>query len=129
MRRFITFVVAAMFVASCAQSVNVEQEKTALMSVDADWAKSINDMDKFMSFVAPNASFTMSGAPALHGDKAVRDMLTSMSKAPGFSLTWTATRADVAASGDLGYTAGDYAISMNNAAGNPSTGREVLIRT
>ena len=129
MRKYITFVVAAIFVASCAQTVNVEQEKTALLAVDADWAKSINDMDKFMSFVAPNASFTMSGAPALHGDKAVRDTLTAMSKAPGFSLTWKATRADVAASGDLGYTAGDYTISMNNAAGNPSTEKGSFVTT
>ena len=121
MHRFAALVVAALVAASCAQTVNVEQEKTALMTVDADWAKSVGDMDKFSSFLAPNATFTMSGAPAVHGDKTIRDTLTGLSKAPGFALTWKATRAEVSASGDLGYTAGDYALSINNAAGVPST--------
>jgi len=121
MHRCALVVAAAVFVASCAQTVNVEQEKTALMAVDADWAKSVGDMDKFSSFLAPDATFTMSGAPAVHGDKTIRETLTGLSKAPGFALTWKATRADVSASGDLGYTAGDYSITMNNAANVPST--------
>jgi ketosteroid isomerase-like protein len=120
MRRVFTLVVVALVVSSCAQTVNVEQEKTALMAVDAEWAKSVGNMDKFMSFVAPTASLTMSGAPALHGDKAIRDALAEMSKAPGFGLTWQATRADVATSGDLGVTAGEYTITMNNPAGHPA---------
>jgi ketosteroid isomerase-like protein len=129
MNRLGSIVVAAVFAASCAQTVNVEQEKTALMGADADWAKSVGDMDKFSSFLAPNATFTMSGAPALKGDKAIRDSLTGMMKAPGFALTWKATRADVSASGDLGYTAGDYAITMNNAANVPSTEKGGFLTT
>ena len=121
MHRFALLVVVAAFAASCAQTVNVEQEKTALMAVDADWAKSVGDMDKFGSFLAPDATFTMSGAPSVKGDKAIRDTLAGLSKAPGFALTWKATRAEVSASGDLGYTAGDYALTINNAANMPST--------
>jgi hypothetical protein len=121
MHRFATLVVVALVAASCAQTVNLEQEKTALLGVDADWSKSVGDMDKFSSFLAPDATFTMSGAPAVHGDKTIRDTLTGLSKAPGFGLTWKATRAEVSASGDLGYTAGDYALTMNNAAGVAST--------
>lgn len=131
MRRLATLVIVAVAVAaaSCAQTVNVEQEKTALMAVDADWANSVGDMDKFSSFLAPNATFTMSGAPSVHGDKAIRDTLTGLSKAPGFGLTWKATRADVSASGDLGYTAGDYALSINNAAGVPTTEKGAFLTT
>ena len=129
MYRFATLVVAALVAASCAQTVNVEQEKTALMAVDADWSKSVGDMDKFSSFLAPDATFTMSGAPAVHGDKTIRETLTGLMKAPGFALTWKATRADVSASGDLGYTAGDYALSMNNAAGVASTEKGAFLTT
>jgi ketosteroid isomerase-like protein len=121
MYRFATLVVAALVAASCAQTVNVEQEKTALMAVDADWSKSVGDIDKFSSFLSPNATFTMSGAPSVKGDKAIRDTFAGLSKAPGFALTWKATRAEVGSSGDLGYTAGDYALTINNAAGKPST--------
>lgn len=126
---FATLVVAALVAASCAQTVNVEQEKTALMAVDADWSKSVGDLDKFSSFLAPDATFTMSGAPAVHGDKTIRETLTGLMKAPGFALTWKATRADVSASGDLGYTAGDYALSMNNAAGVASTEKGAFLTT
>jgi ketosteroid isomerase-like protein len=129
MFRFATVAVVAFVAASCAQTVNVEQEKTALMAVDADWAKSVGDMDKFSSFLAPDATFTMSGAPAVHGDKTIRETLTGLTKAPGFALTWKATRADVSASGDLGYTAGDYALSMNNAAGVASTEKGAFLTT
>jgi len=129
MYRLATLVVAALVAASCAQTVNVEQEKAALMTVDADWSKTVGDMDKFSSFLAPDATFTMSGAPAVHGDKTIRDTLSGLSKAPGFALTWKATRADVSASGDLGYTAGDYALTVNNAAGVASTEKGAFLTT
>ena len=129
MQRFAPLVVVAVFAAACAQTVNVEQEKTALLAVDADWAKSVGDMNKFGSFLAPDATFTMSGGPSVHGDKAIKDTLTGLSKAPGFSLTWKATRADVSASGDLGYTAGDYALTINNAAGVASTEKGGFLTT
>ena len=113
MHRLAPLVVVAVFAASCAQTVNVEQEKTALMAVDADWSKSVSDIDKFSSFIAPIATFTMSGGPSVKGDKAIRDTWAGLMKAPGFALTWKATRADVSASGDIGYTSGDYALSIN----------------
>src|SRR5262245_21165826 len=49
MRRLVSLVVVAIAAVSCAQTVNVEQEKAALMAVDADWAKSTTDLDKFVS--------------------------------------------------------------------------------
>lgn len=121
MNRLITFVALAVVVASCAQSVNVEQEKAALMAADADWSKTVNDVDKFASYLTPDVSFGMAGMPELKGDKAVRDMFAGMSKTPGFTLSWQATRADVGASGDLGYTVGTYVLTANNAAGMPAT--------
>ncbi len=129
MRRLVTLVVVAVVAVSCAQTVNVEQETAALLAVDAEWAKSAADVDKFVSFLAPDAVMTMAAAPPLKGDKAIRDTFAGLSKAPGFALTWRATRADVAASGDLGYTAGDYSMSMHNASGKPVTERGSFVTT
>jgi ketosteroid isomerase-like protein len=42
-----------------------------------------------------------------------------MSAMPGFGLTWKATRAEVSASGDVGYTVGAYEMTMNDATGKP----------
>lgn len=121
MRRVFALVVVALVVPSCAQTVNVEQEKTALMARDADWAKTGADPAKFVSFMAPDATFAMGGMPQLTGGQAIQAALTPLSKAPGFSITWTPATADVSASGDLGYTSGTYAMTLNNAANTPST--------
>ena len=121
MRRLLTFVVVAIVASSCAQTVNVDQEKAALMTADAEWAKVAKDTDKFIANFTPDATFAMAGMPALTGPNAIKDFHAAMLKAPGFDITWKAARAGVAASGDLGYTAGTYAITMNNPAGAPTT--------
>ena len=121
MRRLIALVVVAMVAASCAQTVNVEQEKTALMAVDTEWSKTTTDPDKFLSFLAPDATLALSGAPAMKGEKVIRAAFTPMMKSPGFALSWKTERADVAASGDLGYTIVSYTLKTTNANGVPVT--------
>ena len=119
MRRVITFVIVALVAASCAKTVNVEQEKAALMAVDAEWAKAAKNVDTFVSFLAPDGTIALAGAPAMKGEKVVREGFGPMLKSPGFDISWQATRADVAASGDLGYTIGTYTIKTNNMNGVP----------
>jgi ketosteroid isomerase-like protein len=116
MRRVITFVVVALVAASCTQTVDVEKEKAALMAADAEWAKTTTDADKFTSYFAPDGTLALNGAPAMTGP-AIKASFAPMTKAPGYSLTWTAKRADVAASGDLGYTVGTYILKVPNANG------------
>jgi len=121
MRRLVTLVVAAVVAASCAQTVNIEQEKAALMAVDAEWAKAAKNVDTFVSFLAADGTVSLAGAPALKGPAAVKAAFEPMMKAPGFDISWQATRADVGASGDLGYTAGNYTLTTSNANGVPVT--------
>jgi hypothetical protein len=63
------------------------------------------------------------GAPTT-GTGPVRDALTKMSSAPWFSLEFTPTRADVSASGDVGYTTGPYQANMT---GTPEQGKYVTV--
>lgn len=116
MRKILTFAVVAVVAVSCTKTVDVEKEKSALMTVDADWAKTTGDADKFVSFLAPDATMALTGAPGMKPAE-VKTAFAAMTKAPGYSLTWTATRADVAASGDLGYTVGTYTMKVPNAEG------------
>jgi ketosteroid isomerase-like protein len=46
-----------------------------------------------------------------------------MTQLPGFALQWSPTKANMSASGDLGYTAGSYALTMNDATGRPAIER------
>jgi len=118
MRKLLTLVVA-LSVAGCAPAVNLEQERAALLAADQEWSTTTKDLDKMLAGFAPDASYYPAGMPKVTGEKNLRELFGQLSKAPGFALSWTADRAEVAASGDLGVTTGNYTMTMNNAAGNP----------
>ena len=122
MRKLATLVVVAVVAASCAQTVNVEQEKTALFAADAEWLKNAKDIDRFTSFFTPDAHHGHGRhAQPVKGPQAVKDRLGPMMKAPGFASAWKAiwpTCPRPAISVSLSAT---YALTMNNPAGAPST--------
>ena len=115
-RRGWLFGLAALLTAACAPSVNVEQERTALLALDREWSQSAKDIDKFMSYFAADASVYPPGMPVETGAAAIRETFTKMGAAPGFALQWTPTKAEVSASGDLGSTAGTYEMTMGGVA-------------
>ena len=110
---------AVIAAASCARTVNVEQQKTTLLARDAEWSKASKDLEKYMSFFATDATFSMAGMPALKGTQAIRRGVEPMVNDPNMTLTWTANRSDVA--GGIGYTSGTFEVTMKNAAGLPVT--------
>lgn len=126
---FFVVVVVAVVISSCARTVNVEQEKAALLAADQQWSTTTKDVDKFVASFVPEGTMAFHGAPRIEGQGAIREAVGAMSKAPGFNLTWKATRAEVAASGDLGYTVGTYEMTMNNAAGLPATEKGKFVTT
>jgi ketosteroid isomerase-like protein len=107
MRRYV-YVVAVVGLVGCARSVNVEQEKTTLMAADKEWSQTTKDLDKFMTYFAPDATSYPAGAPMATGADGIRKVMGQVIGAPGISLSWTASKAVVGAGGDMGYTAGTY---------------------
>jgi ketosteroid isomerase-like protein len=106
---------AAVLTAACGASVNVEQERTALLQRDRDWSQAATDPDRFASFFAADASFNPPGMPPVTGADAIRKVHAEAVASPGFSVQWTPSRADVSAAGDLGYTIGTYTSAMGGA--------------
>src|SRR5437870_154811 len=100
---------------ACARSVNVEQERNALLAADRAWSQTAKDMNKFVSYFAPDGSFHPQGMPTATGSAAIMDTFMKISAIPGFSIKWNPTKADVSAAGDVGYTVGTYEASMNGA--------------
>jgi ketosteroid isomerase-like protein len=117
----------ACLVAACGSSVNVNEELQKLLALDREWSQTTPGMskslDKFMSYYAPDASVYPPGMPVANGPAAVRAVLMPMVQLPGFALQWSPTKANMSASGDLGYTAGSYALTTNDAAGKPAIER------
>lgn len=105
--------------AACGPSANVEQERSALLALDREWSQSAKDIEKFLSYYAQDASVYPPGMPVVTGAAPIRDAMTQMMSAPGFSLQWAPSTSEVSADGNLGYTTGTYQTTANDAAGNP----------
>ena len=115
----LTLFLGAVVAAAC--GANVEQERSALLALDQDWSKTTKDVNRFLSYYAPDASVYVPGMAKATGTQAIKAQASQMMAAPGFSLTWTPAKADVSTAGDVGYTTGTYAAKANNMAGNPAT--------
>ena len=91
-------------------AVDLEAARGALMAADKGWFESISDTDEFLSYLADDAHFMPFGAPLARGD-AIRTAWDQLVSMPGFALEWEATGADVAESGELGYTIGTFELT------------------
>ena len=90
--------------------IDLDSERDALTGVDKAWSESIDDIDAFLSFFADGAHFMPFGAPLAQGD-AIRTTWEGLTSMPGFGLEWQATGAEVATSGDIGYTMGTFELT------------------
>lgn len=127
MNRFVWLIVGLFSLAAgaaCGQTVNVEQEHTALLALDREWSQTTKEPEKFVSYFADGAAVYPPGMPIVTGGDAIRKTFTEMSKTPGFALSWTPTKADVGAGGDIGYTAGTYEMTMG---GTTEKGKYVTV--
>lgn len=112
MKRSAWIVGLALLLATGCTTVNLESEKAALAQREREWSQSTKDVNRFMTFVAPNATMYTPGMPALVGSEAIRKFATEMMNTPGVSLSFNSLKTEVAASGDVGYTTGTYTMSM-----------------
>ncbi len=101
--------------------VDVEVERSAVLAADRAWSQTPPDLDAFTSNFTLEGASLIGNAPAAEGIEAIRSSTQEMFGAPGFALSWSPSRADVSACGDLAYTVGSYEITSNDAAGNAQT--------
>lgn len=116
----------AMVVTSgCVKKADLEAERAAILKADADWSAAIGtkDPNAFAAFVAADGTIMPPNSPAVGGSDAVVQWATETLAMPGFSVSWQATGAEVASSGDLGYTIGTYDLQGQMPDGTPMTDR------
>jgi ketosteroid isomerase-like protein len=99
-----------------AAEIDIDSERTALMDADKAWnegfSSSDTPVDAFLDRVLDDARFQFADAPPTYGIDQIRPVIEQMVGAPGFSLKWAPTAAEVSSSADLGYTVGAYELSM-----------------
>lgn len=88
----------------------------AISDLETQWNKdwAAKDADKIAANYADDAVIMTPGGDPMRGKDAIHNGLKQMVADPALSLTFQATKVDVAKSGDLGYTQGSYKMSMTN---------------
>jgi uncharacterized protein (TIGR02246 family) len=77
-----------------------------------DWAA--KDVNKIASHYADDATLLPPGMAGMNGKAAIMPVLTDMIKDPNLTLSFTATKVEVAKSSDIGYTQGNYSMTMTD---------------
>jgi ketosteroid isomerase-like protein len=120
-RTFITLIVGFTAAAVClASDTKLEQ---VLRDADAQWCKAAQakDVDKTVSFYSDDATVMPSNAPVATTKDAIRKVWGDLIASPRFSISWKATKIEVAKSGDLAALSGTYELTTNDATGQPTT--------
>lgn len=81
---------------------------------NSDWAA--KNADKLLGFYADDGVLMAPGGETLKGKDAIKGGINGMLADKALSLTFKSTRVDVAKSGDLGYTQGDYQLTVTDPA-------------
>ena len=93
----------------------------ALLSTDQalERAYAAKNVSAALGFFAPDASVLGAGVPILSGRAAIRKSLAGTFGLSDLAISWHADKADVAGSGDLGYTSGTNRVSFGRKSKTP----------
>jgi ketosteroid isomerase-like protein len=121
--RFVAAAVIGLGIACSGLGADTKIEQT-LRDLDAQWSQAAGakDVDKTVSFYSDDAIVLPPNAPALTTKEAIRntwkELLGSVT-----SISWKATRVEVAKSGDMAYITGTYEMTMKDASGSAANDR------
>jgi len=93
---------------------NVKAIKDTEAQWNADWAA--KDVDKIVAHYADDLFLVAPGGPAITTRDAARAAFKQMTADPAISLKFQAKRVEVSAAGDIGYTMGDYQLTLTDPA-------------
>lgn len=106
-------------------------DEEAIRKADAEWAKAAEakNVDAFVAYYTDDAVVLPQNEKVTTGKENIRKSIATMMAMPGLSLTWQMTKAEVARSGDIGYSYGTYQMTFNGPKGKPvkDTGKTLLV--
>jgi uncharacterized protein (TIGR02246 family) len=100
-------------------------DERAIREADSAWsaAEGAKDLDRALSFYAPDASVFRPNAPIITGVEAIRKSSAQDFAAQGWTLSWKAAKVEVSLGGNLGYAFGTYEFTSTPPKGKPVTDR------
>ena len=116
---------------SSAQQSNPNPDQQAINKLDKEWsaAAGSKDLEKTVSYYADDASAYPFNAPIATGKEAIRELWSHLMSLPGFALSFSPSKIQVAKSGDLAYDVGTFEMKTTDAQGNVVTevGKYVVV--
>jgi len=103
--------------------IDFPAEAAKLLQTDKDFDQATIEKgaDGWISFFDADGIMFSSPPGAVRGRAAVLEAMKKSFAAPGFKLSWTPTRAEVASDGQTGYSYGEYERRIDSPDGQPVT--------
>lgn len=117
--RMIGLGIAAALLAGCGSGPQKETSaaaEQAILAQEEDWnaAYAKRDAQALAAFFAEDAAMAAPGSQLVRGKDSVRQATAAMAQDPNLKLSFRANRVQVARSGDLAYSRGQYMLTMTN---------------
>ena len=122
--RILTLLSIVFILHACSDhSVDTKAEGEKLMQISRDWSKSAatDSIERTLSYWADEAVVMPPGQPPIKGKKAIREMIESTSKIPGFKISWEPLSVAVSKNGDMAYMLEQNQITIQDSSGTPKT--------
>ena len=99
-------------------------DETTIRALDAQWAKSAaaKDLDATVGYYSDDASLLAPNSPIASDKQSIRESWNAL-LSPDTTLTWQATKVEVARSSDLAYVVGTYQLMTNDPKGSVAADR------
>jgi ketosteroid isomerase-like protein len=117
MKKIVSIALLLLSFAGAIRAAHREAEP-ALRDADDQWSKAAgaHDLDKTVAFYSNDAMVLPPNAPAVTSKDAIRGIWQQILR-DMTNMSWKATRVEVAKSGDIGYIAGTYEMTIKDETG------------
>ena len=113
MKSYYLLIFSSLILFSCGKpSVNIPDEKKLLLKTDSEFAKAsvkLGSAEAFRKYLTDEAVHFPSGADPVKGNNAIYKLM--LKNEVKYQLDWEPKEADIALSGDFGYTWGTYKLT------------------